>query len=403
MGDSKDNKKNEFFKEEKKETKESVSQPIDIEKVDEIVRKIKEKYKREGIVLEEAEGKIGDIRSKVIGDQILKGYEGSVAQLSKDESFDMVEYYSPLAAALGKIYLSLKDFFDFFLNKIKNLSFVKSLAFQLYCANIRLSVHQYLAISLVACAIAFILSLLLSFVFISVLSSYFEIEFISTDILGIKLLSNFLLSALFAFAFSIFVFCVALLLPSSIAKKRADDLNTELPFALRHMATQVKSGVGLYKTLQTIASSDYGVLSEEFARTIREVEEGTDIKDALEHFAIRTNSKALKSAILQMLRAMRTGGNLSTMMTKIAEDVSFELTMKVRDFGEKLNFFGVLFIVGAIVFPVFVALLGAISSVPFGFLSFSLPVSIFLFFYFVFMPVVLIIMTFYLKMIEPKV
>ena len=208
-----------------------------------------------------------------------------------------------------------------------------------------------------------------------------------------------------AILFFIFTLLIMLLIPKSVAERRGESLSAELPFALRHMATELKAGIGLYRTLQTIATSDYGVLSEEFSRTINEIEEGTDTKDALRHFALRTQSKSMRSALVHIIRAIKTGGNLSDTMGRIAEDVSFDLRMKVRDFSEKMNFFGVIFIFGAIVLPVFVAILGAIVNAPLGLSIASLPLTPIniLVIYLVGMPLGLLFIIFYLKMIQPKV
>lgn len=185
--------------------------------------------------------------------------------------------------------------------------------------------------------------------------------------------------------------------------RRGDAISVELPFALRHMATELKAGIGLYKTLQTIATSDYGVLSEEFARTISEVEEGTDTKDALRHFALRTQSKALRSALFHIIRAMKTGGNLSQTMNTIAEDVSFDLIVSIRDFAEKMNFFGVIYIFIAIVAPVFVGIIGSITNAPISVGSVALSPLAIAGIYLVGMPLILGFLILYLKMMQPRV
>jgi len=184
-------------------------------------------------------------------------------------------------------------------------------------------------------------------------------------------------------------------------------VSAELPFALRHMATELKSGIGLYRALQAIAVADYGVLSQEFSHTIAEIEEGTDAQDALRHLALRTQSKALRTALTHIVRALKTGGNLSEVMGNIAEDVSFELQQKTKEFAEKMNFFGVIFIFMAIVLPVFVAILGSIRNAPLGasgsmFSSLPLDPTMIAIFYLAVMPMILIYLIFYLKMSQPK-
>jgi flagellar protein FlaJ len=59
---------------------------------------------------------------------------------------------------------------------------------------------------------------------------------------------------------------------------------------------------------------------------------------------------------------LRTGGALSEIIGKIAEDVSFELRMRIRDFVEKLNVIGLFFMMVAIVLPVFIAIIAGIGA-----------------------------------------
>jgi len=353
---------------------------VDMDKVEDIVSKMKRKYSSEGMDFEEVGGRMGELRGAITG----AGPKVSVQRVE-----DLTEFQSPVIKRLGKFYLAFQGIFRPIANALNSLPQVKKLGFYLYSANMRLSVQQYLAIGLAASAIAAALIAILGVIWAGVMG------FPALNIMAVGI----------GLALGVFMLgmVVVFILPKNKAEKRADELSVELPFALRHMATELKAGIGLYKTLQTIAVADYGVLSEEFARTISEVEEGLDTKDALRNFAARTESRALKMALMHVVRALKSGGNLSDIMGSIAEDVSFELRMKVRDFSEKMNFFGVIFIVGAIVFPVFVAIIGAIANAPFGFAGFSLPPQLIFLFFVVLMPFVLLWLVFYLKISQPKV
>jgi flagellar protein FlaJ len=211
---------------------------------------------------------------------------------------------------------------------------------------------------------------------------------------------------------SIIVFAAAVIAMFMVPKQRAvargNAVSLELPFALRHMSTEIRAGIGLFRTIQAIASSDYGELSEEFARVITEVEEGVDTQEALKHLALRTQSKALRSALIHIVRALKTGGNLSESMNQIAEDVSFELRISVGEFGQKMNFFGVVFIFAAIVLPVMIAILGSIRNSPikaympsFEMLPLTLPIMAVI--YLFIMPFILGIFLLYIKNSQPKV
>ena len=133
------------------------------------------------------------------------------------------------------------------------------------------------------------------------------------------------------------------------------------------------------------------------------------------HLALRTQSTALRSALMHTIRALKTGGNLSNIMNEIAEDVSFELRMKMREFGEKMNFLGVIFIFMAIVLPVFVAIMGGVRNSPImaptgeggqmagTFKSIPLPLNVMVIFFLLVMPAIMVWLFLFISLIQPHV
>lgn len=374
--------------EEKKEKKLSVSaqgeyseSSVDVGEVEKIVKKMKQKYKEQGIAFEEAGEELSALRSVVTGT--------AAPQVTTQTVNELVDYQSPLISALGRYFLAFEIMLKPAVRALKVFPVSKELSYYLYSANMNYSVQQYIALTIATSSLLFIITLFFSA--------------IGSVIFGYQIL----LSLMLAFGVFIFSTMILLIIPKSIAQKRGDEISTELPFALRHLSTELRAGIGLYKTLQTIAAADYGLLSEEFSRTIIEIEEGTDTQQALRHFALRTQSRALRSALLHIIRALKTGGNLSVMMSEIAEDVSFELRLRISDFAERMNFFGVIFIFGAIVVPVFIAILGSIANAPLGSISFTsslnFPPRVILIFYTLVMPMMLAFLVFYLKINQPRV
>ena len=352
---------------------------IDLDQVEKIVTKMKKKYREQGLEFEEAGGKLRELRGIIA--------EGEAAKVNVQPVEDLREFRNPAVRQLGNFYLLFQGILSPIAGIVKKFPMGKELAYYLYSANMPYSAQQYLAVSVAAAVIGGIIGIGIGI------------------LLWLLVKLNPLIIIAPALLLFIFVLFIMLLIPKSAAQRRGDALSAELPFALRHMATELKAGIGLYRTLQAVATSDYGVLSQEFSRTISEIEEGTDTKDALRHFALRTQSKSMRSALLHIIRAIKTGGNLSDTMGKIAEDVSFELRLKVRDFAEKMNFFGVIFIFGAIVVPVFIAILGSIVNAPLGLSLGSLPLTPvnILILYLVAMPLTLVFLIFYLRMLQPKV
>ncbi|MFH1588661.1 MAG: type II secretion system F family protein [Candidatus Diapherotrites archaeon] len=360
-----------------KEKEKKQYEEYDYDAVEKIVKRMEKKYHEQGIQTEQASDKLNELRGMIA--------EQQRAEIELQGIDELRDYKNPFVRILGKTYSVFEFVLDPFSHGLSKMPVASQIRFYLYSANMRLSIRQYLALTVAGSFMGFIAGT----IFFAIIFQFMNISLIYS-----------LLGGLLIFMFTL---TIMILFPRSMAMKRGDAISSELPFALRHMATELKSGIGLFKTIQAIAQSDYGVLSEEFARTINEIEEGTDTKDALQNFSVRTQSAALKNALLHVNRALKTGGNLSKVMNSIAEDVSFELRMKVRDFSEKINFFGVIYIVAGIVMPVMVAILGGIVNAPLGIKTFDMPPNVILLFYAVIMPALLFFLVFYLKMNQPKV
>jgi len=375
-------KKKQSFKQKPKEE----STEIDMEKVEKIVKRMRAKYKEEGIEFEEVGGGLKDLRGLIA--------EGAAAKVEIQTVEELKEVRNKLVNFLAALFIKLGAVLKPIAKAMSRFPEMEMLSFYLYSANMHYSSKQYIALTVAGSTIAFIVAMLVS----SAVLTYLDIA-IATRVIGV------LVSSILTFVISSIVI---LMMPKQNAIGRGRKVSIELPFALRHMATELRAGIGLYKTLQTIATADYGALSEEFARVITEVEEGTDTRDSLKHLALRTQSKALRSAIIHIVRALKTGGNLSESMNDIAEDVSFSMRMAVSEFGQRMNFFGVVFIFGAIVFPVMITILGTIRNSPMkesmtSFQMLPLTPPIMAVIYLVVMPFILALFLLYIKKAQPVV
>ena len=350
--------------------------------VDRLVENIKKKYAAQGMAFgEEAavEGKLGVLREGIAGTQALE-FQAIPWLLESRHFFDrfLARFYllcRPVTASI-----------DFVLSSLPQ---ARDTGYFLSSAGLPLTQKQFMVLVSAASFLAGLLALLVSAYFAVPWQAEFQAKALAV-----------ILSTLVVFLAAALTF---LSLPKALAIKRGEQASGELPFALRQMATQLHTGVGLYKSFQDIAAADYGVLSEEFSRTVNEIEEGAETKDAIERFARRTQSTALRRALLHVNRALRMGGNLSEAMSQIAEDVSFELRMRTRDFSEKMNFFGVIFIVTAVVLPVFIAIITGITHAPIGVGAAVLSPEAMAFAFLVALPVLLLYLIAYLVYSQPKV
>jgi len=148
------------------------------------------------------------------------------------------------------------------------------------------------------------------------------------------------------------------------ANSRAYDVERELPFALRQLSTQLRAGVSFHRALASVATADYGLLSEEMKKVLKDLDRGATLEEALTKLSYRIKSTGLRRTVAQIVRVVKLGGSLSEIITEIAEDISFEARMKIRDFTEKLNMINVVYIMIAVVAPVTITILAAIMQLP---------------------------------------
>ena len=373
----------ELLKKEMSKSK-NINSNIDLDAVDSIVNKLKQKDKSKGIT-----GPVSESHLKELRDIIA---EGKLTKLNIDTEAKLMEgSESNLDKKLVKLYKPFQGFINAIVKYMLKQSIGKKISFYLYSANIKRTLVQHLVLSILFSMLITAFLTFLMFVLLTIINPLFLI------------VVPFIAFAIFILSIVVFSY----LLPMQKAKQRGTQIDTELPYALRHLSTELQAGIGLYKTLQSIAKNDYGLLADELSRTIIEIENGTDTKTALRHTALRSQSKNFNVALFHIIRTLNTGGNLAQSIDGVADTVSFDLMESAKQFGEKMNFFGIIFIFVAIVLPVFLAVLSAIANAPIGqggelFLPGVLSAELLAVVYLVVLPVILGFIAFYIKIIEPK-
>ena len=189
-----------------------------------------------------------------------------------------------LLASLGSVYgllsgvlLKLSQFFA-------KLPMTASLAASLTAAGMTTAPETYLAAAVTAAFV--VAALTLAFV----------------GLVGVLLSDPLLALAAPVLSASAFVgvLIIALTIPAGRAAARASEIDRALPFALRQLSTQVKAGVSFHRAMQSIATSNYGLLSDEFARVVSDVNRGDTMENALLKLARRSRSKGLRRTITQV-------------------------------------------------------------------------------------------------------
>ena len=218
---------------------------------------------------------------------------------------------------------------------------------------------------------------------VALISYFISLEF------GLAILISILL-----FALSIFYY------PKIKKQNDYASFSKELPYALRQLATELRSGRSLFDSLDSVASSDYGILSLEFSRVLEEIKYGESTENAFLNLEKRVDSKALSRVIYEILTSLRIGANLSNSLSIIADDVNFDIRMKLKEYSEKLNAFVMIYTFLAILAPVILLTMLLAASVVIGDL---VPGDLILVLYSVFFPMIIVFLGVTIKKLEPKI
>jgi flagellar protein FlaJ len=219
---------------------------------------------------------------------------------------------------------------------------------------------------------------------IIVLISYFiSLEF------GLAILITFLLMGLTVFYY-----------PKIKKQKGCSSFSRELPYALRQLATELRSGKSLFDSMDSIAHSHYGTLSLEFSRVLEEIKYGESTENAFLNLEKRVDSEALSRVVYEILTSLRVGANLSSSLAIIADDVNFDIRMKLKEYSEKLNAFIMIYTFLAILAPVILLTMLLAASVVIGDL---VPGDLILVLYSVFFPMIIVFLGLTIKKLEPKI
>jgi len=352
---------------------------IDTDVLSKVVARMKEKYEREGTDKKLMTSRAGAMRERI-------EYGPAAMRIKRGTPKDLMLFENTYVRGFAKFYDVLRAPLSMFSGMIDKF-FGAQIQRNLTASGMRYSTSQYFSLLSAVTMVMFLLTLFITATLV--------FAFNLSILLAVLLL---LLTPVFCIAFGI-------LIPSSRAQRKAVEIDRHLPFALRHMAIEIKAGVGIFKVMESVAGADYGAVSEGFKYVLFSIEKGVPTEEALQNWAARTRSDSLKRSIFHLVRALRTGGNLSDIMVTIAEDVSFEHRMKISEFAGKLNLMSLFLLMVAIVFPVMFTILAAIGSSPqiksFVPMFTMFSPSFLILLYFIFCPALIMIFIMFVRSSDP--
>ncbi|WP_414836913.1 type II secretion system F family protein [Candidatus Nanohalococcus occultus] len=138
--------------------------------------------------------------------------------------------------------------------------------------------------------------------------------------------------------------------PKVRAKKISRQLEKDLPYALRHMLIEVRSGISLYEAMVSV-SEDYGEASNEFNRIVKDINGGKPQVKALEDSILRNPSTQYRRAIWQMINALKSGTDMSNTLDTLVESMVKQQKLAVKRYGKELNPYVLMYLMIAVIVP----------------------------------------------------
>lgn len=182
---------------------------------------------------------------------------------------------------------------------------------------------------------------------------YFAVVSILAFLFGLRLgmtqplLPSLTLGAIFAFL----ILIQLSLYPKIKVKKKERDIERNLIFSLRTLLVEIKSGVTLFDSIKLVAYGDFGGVSKEFKKAIKEIETGRIQEEALEDIASFNPSFFFRRTLWQLLNGLKAGADVSVVLRSLVDTLSKEQRNQVRKYGSSLKLLSLVYMMLGVIVP----------------------------------------------------
>lgn len=139
--------------------------------------------------------------------------------------------------------------------------------------------------------------------------------------IGVFFFTLSLLTPIFAFMLSAFVFMVPAFWLGAQKRKRVRKVETQLVDGLELLGNSLKSGMTLPQAVELLVREIPAPLSQEFNMVLAETRLGVDFNDALVNMAERLKSNIIGILASGVAVTKRCGGDLTVIFTNIAQTI----------------------------------------------------------------------------------
>jgi len=150
--------------------------------------------------------------------------------------------------------------------------------------------------------------------------------------------------------FSGFIFFYLINYPKLVASRRMKILEADLLNSLQHMLVEIKSGVPLFNSMISI-SVGYGEISEEFKKTVKEINAGKSEIEALEEASRRNPSLYFRRTLWQLTNSIKAGSDIGDALEAIVHNLTQEQIIAIRKYGQELSPYTLVYMLIAIIMP----------------------------------------------------
>jgi pilus assembly protein TadC len=202
-------------------------------------------------------------------------------------------------------------------------------------ADIDLTREEYLSI----CISGFVNAFLLLFVIFS------------TALILINIERALVFSLLLAFLFAGFIYFSRAAYPKVYNNKKQRNIERNLIPALQDMLVQLYSGVPLFTIMVNISLADYGELSNEFKKAVKEIHAGRPQIEVLENLGKNNPSEFFRRALWQISNGMRAGSDISIVIQDSVKSLAEEQYIQIQEYGNKLNPAIMFYMLSSVILP----------------------------------------------------
>jgi len=164
----------------------------------------------------------------------------------------------------------------------------------------------------------------------------------NTKIIGMALLAGPIVMA--------FIFYSLLYSPRLKMQKKAKLIDKNLPFALRHLLIEIKSGIPLYQAIVAI-STDYEEVSNEVKVIVGEINAGKSEVQAIEESVALSPSLNYRKAFWQILNALKTGTDITTTLDSTVQNIMQKQLISIKQYGQELNPWTLMYMMTGVIAP----------------------------------------------------